>query len=92
VDGGASLRAARDHRSDTLLRYHRFDVVEHGVRHPPRMAGKSKHGIRNPVVRASKDLLAVRSMLSRILTLPIRHLIERVDRPGERFFPAEKRP
>jgi len=58
----------------TLLRYHGFDVVEHGVGHHPRMAGTSKYGVWNRVFRATKDLIAVRWMRARLLKLPIREV------------------
>lgn len=55
----------------TLLRYHDFDVVEHGVSHHPRTAGVSKYGVSNRAWRAFKDLVAVRWMHRRLLRLPI---------------------
>lgn len=58
----------------TLLRYHGFDVVEHGVGHHPRTAGTSKYGVWNRVFRAAKDLVAVRWMRARLLKLPIREV------------------
>jgi glycosyltransferase involved in cell wall biosynthesis len=58
----------------TLLRYHGFDVVEHGVAHHPRTAGRSKYGIGNRAFRAAKDLIAVRWMRARLLRLPIREV------------------
>ncbi len=58
----------------TLLRYHGFSVVEHGVGHHPRTAGVSKYGVWNRVFRATKDLFAVRWMRTRLLKLPIREV------------------
>ncbi len=58
----------------TLLRYHGFSVIEHGVGHHPRTAGRSKYGVWNRVFRAAKDLLAVRWMRARLLKLPIREV------------------
>jgi glycosyltransferase involved in cell wall biosynthesis len=58
----------------TLLRYHGYSVVEHGVEHHPRTAGASKYGVWNRAFRATKDLLAVRWMRSRLLKLPIREV------------------
>lgn len=58
----------------TLLRYHGFKVVEHGVGHHPRTAGVSKYGVWNRVFRATKDLFAVRWMRARLLKLPIREV------------------
>ncbi|MCY2961596.1 MAG: glycosyltransferase family 2 protein [Planctomycetota bacterium] len=58
----------------TLLRYHGYDVVEHGVGHHPRTAGISKYGVWNRVFRATKDLIAVRWMRARLLKLPIREV------------------
>ena len=55
----------------TLLRYHGFTVVEHGVSHHPRTAGTSKYGVMNRAWRAFKDLLAVRWMRARLIKLPI---------------------
>ena len=55
----------------TLLRYHGFDVIEHGVSHHPRTAGVSKYGVSNRAWRAFKDLVAVRWMSGRLLRLPI---------------------
>jgi glycosyltransferase involved in cell wall biosynthesis len=55
----------------TLLRYHGYSVVEHGVSHHPRVAGKSKYGVRNRALRAFKDLLAVRWMHRRLLRFRI---------------------
>lgn len=55
----------------TLLRYHGFSVIEHGVSHHPRTAGVSKYGVSNRAWRAFKDLLAVRWMHGRLLRLPI---------------------
>ena len=58
----------------TLLRYHGFSVIEHGVGHHPRTAGKSKYGVMNRAFRALKDLFAVRWMRGRRLLLPIREV------------------
>jgi glycosyltransferase involved in cell wall biosynthesis len=58
----------------TLLRYHGFSVIEHGVGHHPRTAGKSKYGVLNRAFRALKDLFAVRWMRARLLRLPIREV------------------
>lgn len=58
----------------TLLRYHGFSVIEHGVGHHPRTAGKSKYGVMNRAFRALKDLFAVRWMRARLLRLPIREV------------------
>jgi glycosyltransferase involved in cell wall biosynthesis len=58
----------------TLLRYHGYDVVEHGVGHHPRTAGVSKYGVWNRAFRALKDLFAVRWMRARLLKLPIREV------------------
>ena len=58
----------------TLLRYHGFSVIEHGVGHHPRTAGKSKYGVMNRAWRALKDLFAVRWMRARLLRLPIREV------------------
>jgi glycosyltransferase involved in cell wall biosynthesis len=58
----------------TLLRYHGFDVVEHGVRHHPRTAGRSKYGVWNRLFRSLRDLFAVRWMRARLLKLPIREV------------------
>lgn len=55
----------------TLLRYHGFSVIEHGVNHHPRTAGISKYGVWNRAFRALKDLFAVRWMRARLLRLPI---------------------
>jgi len=60
----------------TLLRYHGYDVIEHGVSHHPRTAGTSKYGLRNRAWRASKDLVAVSWMRTRAIRAPIRELIE----------------
>jgi len=54
----------------TLLRYHGFRVLEHGVSHHPRRAGVSKYGISNRALRALKDLIAVRWMRGRIVRWP----------------------
>lgn len=51
----------------TLLRMHGHTVLERGVSHAPRTAGKSKYGIRNRALRAFVDLLAVRWMKTRLL-------------------------
>jgi len=59
----------------TLLRYHGFDVVEHGVEHHPRTAGISKYGVWNRAFRATKDLFAVRWMRTRLLRLPILEVV-----------------
>lgn len=59
----------------TLLRYHGFRVIEHGVSHHPRRAGTSKYGVWNRAFKATKDLLAVRWMRRRLLRLPIRELV-----------------
>ncbi|MBL8856896.1 MAG: glycosyltransferase family 2 protein [Planctomycetes bacterium] len=58
----------------TLMRYHGFSVLEHGVGHHPRTAGKSKYGVWNRAFRALKDLFAVRWMRARLLRLPIREV------------------
>jgi len=58
----------------TLMRYHGFSVIEHGVGHHPRTAGKSKYGVWNRAFRALKDLFAVRWMRARLLRLPIREV------------------
>jgi glycosyltransferase involved in cell wall biosynthesis len=58
----------------TLLRYHGYSVVEHGVGHHPRTAGRSKYGVWNRVFRATRDLFAVRWMRGRLLKLPIREV------------------
>ncbi len=58
----------------TLLRYHGFSVIEHGVGHHPRTAGTSKYGVWNRAFRALKDLFAVRWMRARLLRLPIREV------------------
>lgn len=58
----------------TLLRYHGFSVIEHGVGHHPRTAGVSKYGVWNRAFRALKDLVAVRWMRARLLRLPIREV------------------
>lgn len=58
----------------TLMRYHGFSVIEHGVGHHPRTAGKSKYGVWNRAFRALKDLIAVRWMRARLLRLPIREV------------------
>lgn len=60
----------------TLLRYHGFTVLEHPVSHHPRVAGKSKYGVRNRALRAFKDLLAVRWMKRRLISLPIAEVID----------------
>jgi len=60
----------------TLLRYHGYDVIEHGVSHHPRTAGTSKYGLRNRAWRATKDLVAVAWMRQRAIRSPIRELIE----------------
>lgn len=51
----------------TLLRWHGFVVAEHPVSHHPRTRGQSKYGVRNRILRASRDLLAVRWMRSRLI-------------------------
>jgi glycosyltransferase involved in cell wall biosynthesis len=58
----------------TLLRYHGYSVVEHGVGHHPRTAGVSKYGVWNRVFRATRDLIAVRWMRGRLIKLPIREV------------------
>lgn len=58
----------------TLMRYHGYSVIEHGVNHFPRVAGTSKYGVWNRAFRALKDLLAVRWMRARLLRLPIREV------------------
>ncbi len=58
----------------TLLRYHGFSVLEHPVSHHPRTAGVSKYGVMNRAWRAFKDLLAVRWMRGRLISLPIREV------------------
>jgi glycosyltransferase involved in cell wall biosynthesis len=58
----------------TLLRYHGFSVIEHGVGHHPRTAGTSKYGVMNRAFRALKDLFAVRWMRARLLRLPIQEV------------------
>jgi len=60
----------------TLLRYHGFDVIEHGVSHKPRVAGVSKYGVSNRAWRAFKDLIAVRWMRRRVIRPPVREMIE----------------
>jgi len=60
----------------TLMRYHGFDVIEHGVGHKPRVAGESKYGVSNRAWRAFKDLIAVRWMRRRIIRPPVREMIE----------------
>jgi dolichol-phosphate mannosyltransferase len=60
----------------TLLRYHGYDVIEHGVSHHPRIAGTSKYGLRNRAWRATKDLIAVSWMRTRAIRIPIREMIE----------------
>ena len=60
----------------TLLRYHGFDVIEHGVSHRPRVAGVSKYGVSNRAWRAFKDLLAVRWMRRRVIRPPVCEMIE----------------
>jgi glycosyltransferase involved in cell wall biosynthesis len=60
----------------TLLRYHGFTVLEHPVSHHPRVSGKSKYGVRNRALRAFKDLLAVRWMKRRLISLPIAEVID----------------
>ena len=54
----------------TLLRYHGFAVVEVGVGHHPRRAGRSKYGIWNRAWRTARDLLAVRWLRTRALRFP----------------------
>lgn len=54
----------------TLLRYRGFTVLERPVSHHPRRAGESKYGVRNRAWRAFRDLLAVRWMRSRMISLP----------------------
>ena len=49
----------------TLLRQRGYRVIEHPVRHRPRVAGRSKYGVWNRAGRALLDLLAVRWMASR---------------------------
>jgi glycosyltransferase involved in cell wall biosynthesis len=71
----------------TLMRYHGFDVIEHGVSHQPRVAGVSKYGVSNRAWRAFKDLLAVRWMRRRVIRPPIAEMIEggtcvKPDSPG----------
>jgi len=66
----------------TLLRYHGFTVVEEGVSHHPRVAGRSKYGISNRAWRAFKDLLAVRWMRGRLVRWPKVELLERDARGG----------
>jgi glycosyltransferase involved in cell wall biosynthesis len=58
----------------TLLRYHGYAVIEHGVGHHPRTAGRSKYGVWNRAFRALRDLFAVRWMRTRLLRLPIREV------------------
>jgi glycosyltransferase involved in cell wall biosynthesis len=58
----------------TMMRYHGFSVIEHGVGHHPRTAGTSKYGVWNRAFRALKDLIAVRGMRARLLRLPIREV------------------
>jgi glycosyltransferase involved in cell wall biosynthesis len=58
----------------TLMRYHGFSVIEHGVGHHPRTAGTSKYGVWNRAFRALKDLFAVRWMRARLLRLPIQEV------------------
>jgi len=60
----------------TLLRFHGWSVAEHPVEHHPRTAGYSKYGVTNRAWRATKDLLAVRWMRSRLLVLPIREVVD----------------
>jgi glycosyltransferase involved in cell wall biosynthesis len=55
----------------TLLRYHGYSVIEHGVSHHPRVAGISKYGVGNRAWRAFKDLLAVRWMRGRLIRFPL---------------------
>lgn len=58
----------------TLLRYQGFSVVEHGVRHRPRVAGRSKYGIGNRLIPSLLDLFAVRWMRSRLIRVPLKHV------------------
>ncbi|MEZ6015046.1 MAG: glycosyltransferase family 2 protein [Planctomycetota bacterium] len=51
----------------TLLRMHGFDVIELGVSHRPRVAGKSKYGVRNRALRALRDTFAIRWMRTRTI-------------------------
>jgi len=51
----------------TLLRWHGYSVVEVGVSHHARVAGRSKYGIGNRLVPGLLDLIAVRWMRSRII-------------------------
>ncbi|MDZ4772931.1 MAG: glycosyltransferase family 2 protein [Planctomycetota bacterium] len=60
----------------TLMRYHGFSVIEHGVNHHPRTAGISKYGVWNRAFRALKDLFAVRWMRARLLRLPIQEVTD----------------
>lgn len=59
----------------TLLRYHGFSVIEHGVSHHPRTRGTSKYGVWNRAFKATKDLFAVRWMKKRRLVIPVREVV-----------------
>jgi glycosyltransferase involved in cell wall biosynthesis len=59
----------------TLLRYHGFSVIEHGVSHHPRTKGTSKYGVWNRAFKATKDLFAVRWMKRRRLVIPMREVV-----------------
>ena len=51
----------------TLLRWYGWQVVEAGVSHRPRLAGRSKYGVLNRAARGLADVLAVRWMRRRII-------------------------
>lgn len=55
----------------TLLKMAGYRVVEVPVHHRPRRFGRSKYGIRNRARRAFEDLLAVRWMQARRLSLEV---------------------
>jgi glycosyltransferase involved in cell wall biosynthesis len=59
----------------TLLRYHGFSVIEHGVSHHPRTQGVSKYGVWNRAFKAARDLFAVRWMRGRRLVIPVREVV-----------------
>ena len=58
----------------TLARMEGFRVMELGVNHRPRIAGKAKYGVWNRVFKALRDTFAIRWMQKRIISYEFEEL------------------
>ena len=49
-----------------LIRLKGYNVIEHKVRHHPRLFGKTKYGIMNRVFKATADMFRVKKLASEL--------------------------